>query len=81
VIRHHGAFLARVDFRVREHLLIECDGGETHASRQALRYDLNRQNRLALARHPLLRLVYEDIVATPNTTLRPLACMLGEIAA
>lgn len=57
-----GAFVARVDLAwPRQRLVVEADGASVHASPQALRADLRRQNAIVATGHRLLRFTWADL--------------------
>jgi very-short-patch-repair endonuclease len=58
-------------------LAVEIDGVSTHATRDALQYDLNRQNRIVGARLPVLRFTYDDVTRRRRVTARVVAQALG----
>lgn len=73
-----GAFVARVDLAwPRQRLVVEADGASVHASPQALRADLRRQNAIVAAGYRLLRFTWADLgrIAPPvASALSPRPC-------
>lgn len=62
VITDHGRFLARVDLAWSElRLAVEADGASVHASADALRGDLRRQNLIVAAGWQVLRFTWADL--------------------
>jgi very-short-patch-repair endonuclease len=68
-----GRFVARVDFAYPvKRLAVEVDGWATHATRQALQSDLERQNALVAAGWTVLRFTWHDVVRRPADVARVL---------
>jgi very-short-patch-repair endonuclease len=62
VITDHGRFVARVDLAWPQlRLAVEADGASVHASADALRADLRRQNLIVAAHWQLLRFTWADL--------------------
>lgn len=73
-----GGIVSYLDLAWPERMVaLECDGWETHASPQALRSDLERQNRLTVAGWTLLRVAWPTMVETPGVVIAELRSVLG----
>lgn len=80
-VRHHGRFVARVDFAYPDvRLALEVDGFEVHGSPQALQADLERQNRLVAAGWTVLRFTWTDVVRRPEWVAAQVMGMLSRAA-
>jgi very-short-patch-repair endonuclease len=73
-----GRFVARVDFAYPEsRLAVEVDGWATHATREALQSDLERQNRLLGVGWTPVRFTWHDVVRRPTDVARVLRSFLA----
>jgi very-short-patch-repair endonuclease len=68
-----GRFVARVDFAWPDlKLVVEVDGYEKRASRQAHQHDLERQNAVVLLGWKVIRFTWADVVRRPNRVVAAL---------
>lgn len=74
-----GGFVARVDAAYPDlGIVIELDGASTRARREALQYDVARQNRIIACGFVPLRYTWADTVGTPEKTAGGLRQMIGQ---
>lgn len=70
--------VGEVDFVVDERLVVEGDGYEFHANREAYRKDRRRGNGLTVGGRPLLRFTYEDVRGRPLWVIDQVQRALGQ---
>ena len=64
----------------RQRLVVEFDGYAEHSKRQQFQSDHDRQNKLALTLHWVLRFTWEDITQRPEYVVSTVRAMLATLA-